>query len=159
MKIIIKNDRYFIIIASLIWGSALIISVIDFSIIQSFNIDNVYINIFGLFLFCFGVSVRLICRFTLKKGFSYMLKVSENHKLITTGIYKFVRHPAYTGDVIAQLGLTVMLTSVIGTLIMSLLFLPFLYRIKLEEEMLLEHFGEDYKFYMKKTKKLLPFLY
>ena len=127
MKITIKNDRYFIVAASFIWVFGLVAGMVDFLIVQRIMIGNVLVNTLGFLLFCFGILIRLVCRFTLKKGFSYMLKVSGDQKLITTGIYKLVRHPAYTGDYVAQLGLTIMLSSLVGAMIMSLLILPFIY--------------------------------
>jgi protein-S-isoprenylcysteine O-methyltransferase Ste14 len=158
MKVEIKEDWYFIFSASSIWILGLLTSFIDFFYIQNFFISNLIINLFGLIIFIFGIINRLISRKELKESFSYMLKVRKDQRLVTTGIYQYVRHPAYTGDYIAQLGITILFSSVYGFIITLFLILPFIYRIKIEEKMLIDKFGKEYSKYKDKTKKFIPFL-
>jgi protein-S-isoprenylcysteine O-methyltransferase Ste14 len=103
--------------------------------------------------------LRLIARRTLGKHFSYALRTLEDHQLVTQGIYGHLRHPAYTGDLLVQLGVTLLFSSLAGFLLMLLLIPCFLYRIKIEEEMLGERFGERYRAYAKRSKRLLPYVY
>ena len=57
------------------------------------------------------------------------------------------------------MGVPVYAPSLYGFLILSLLIPIFLFRIKMEEDMLIKHFGDEYQAYRKATKKLVPFLY
>ncbi len=81
------------------------------------------------------------------------------HQLITRGLYRLARHPLYFGVLFAIMGVPVYAPSLWGFLVMSLLIPLFLHRIRMEEEMLTEKFGDAYLAYKVATKKLIPFLY
>ncbi len=68
----------------------------------------------GIPLIVVGLIVRLVARPTLKKQYSAMVKTSENHQLITTGIYKKLRHPAYLGLMTLMLGIPLSSWSLAG---------------------------------------------
>jgi protein-S-isoprenylcysteine O-methyltransferase Ste14 len=116
-------------------------------------------NIVGLCLFIVGLSIAIVAAFTLKRCYSSTLVTREDHQLITHGVYRFARHPLYFGVLIAIMGAPVYAPSLSGFLILSLLIPIFLFRIKREEEMLTECFGDEYRAYRRSTKKLIPFLY
>ena len=116
-------------------------------------------NIAGLCAFVIGIGLAIRAQWTLKRFYSSTLVTRENHQLITQGPYRFVRHPIYFGVIIAILGVPLYAASLKGALVLSLLIPIILYRIKMEEEMLTEYFGEEYQAYQKSTKKLIPFLY
>ena len=113
-------------------------------------------NIAGLCLFFVGLSVAFVGVGTLKRFYLSTLMTREDHQLITHGVYRIVRHPIYLG---VLMGVPVYAPSLYGFLILSLLIPIFLFRIKMEEDMLTEHFGDEYQAYRKATKKLIPFLY
>jgi len=95
----------------------------------------------------------------LGKYFSSGLKTSEKHELIKHRIYRHVRHPAYLGSLPLSLGISLIFSSLYGFFLM-LGFIPcFLYRIKIEENTLLEKFGNEYREYMKIIKKIVPYIY
>ncbi len=73
------------------------------------------------------------------------------------GIYSLVRHPIYLGVILVAIGISVISTSLFGFLIMSLLF-PF-FLIRFEESLLNEEFGDAYRNYQEKTRKLISFIY
>lgn len=81
------------------------------------------------------------------------------HEAAIDSIYSRVRHPAYTGNLLFWFGTPLLFSSLRGFLIMLLLIPCFLYRIKIEESMLAEKFGSEYLEYVKRTKKLLPYIY
>ena len=151
-------DWKFVVPASIVWMSALFISAIDFIFIQELKLKFPFLLI-GMIFFIFGVIIRLYCRKTLKEQFSYRLQLLDTHKLIQTGLYKYIRHPAYTGDISAQLGITFALNSISGFMIMLFIIPCFIYRISIEEKLLISRFKEEYIEYQKKTKKLIPFVY
>ncbi len=115
-------------------------------------------NIAGLSLFIVGLTIAIVAAWTLKRFYSSTLVTREDHQLITHGVYRFARHPLYLGVLIAVMGVPVYAPSLYGFLILSLLIPIFLFRIKMEEDMLTEHFGDEYRAYRKATKKLIPFL-
>lgn len=151
-------DWYFVIPASGVWISGLILTGLDFVLLQKMKFNEVYVLI-GVLLGIIGVATRLYCRRILGSQFSHKLQVIEGHRLITTGLYKYVRHPAYTGDLLVQIGVTIFFSSAIGFFVMTLLVPCFLYRISVEEKMMIGQFGSSYREYQKNTKKLIPFVY
>jgi len=98
-------------------------------------------------------------RLTLGMYYSYGLRLLRDHRLIKHGIYKYVRHPISLATIIYDLGVPMIFSSLYG-FIMMLAFIPlFLYRTRIEEGMLIERFGEEYKEYMRRTKKIIPLIY
>lgn len=97
---------------------------------------------------------------TLGKQWDFKAQIIEGHELITKGPYKIVRHPIYS----AMLGLlivtgytmTQLWAFVIGVV---LYFIGTIFRTKVEEKLLIQHFGEEYKNYMKKVPAIIPFLF
>ena len=116
-------------------------------------------NIAGLSLFIVGLSIAIVAAWTLKRFYASTLVTREDHQLVTHGVYRLARHPLYLGVLIAIMGVPVYAPSLYGFLILSLLIPIFLLRIKMEEDILIEHFGDEYQAYRKVTKKLIPFLY
>ena len=154
-----KKDWNFIFPVSSIFVIASLITAYDYVQIQGMVHGFNIVNIVGLSLFLIGVSIRVVARKTLGRYFSSGLKIVEEHRLIKHGIYKHIRHPAYLGSNILSIGIPLFFTSLYGALIMLGLVPLFLYRIKIEENMLIEKFGEEYREYMKNTNKLIPFIY
>ena len=90
---------------------------------------------------------------------SSRLRSVEDQKLVTTGVYRYIRHPLYLGEVCRNIGVSLFFNSFSGLLIILLGNLFLLVRIGIEEEMLVEEFGEEYIEYRKKTKRIIPFVY
>jgi protein-S-isoprenylcysteine O-methyltransferase Ste14 len=116
-------------------------------------------NIVGLSLCVVGLSIAIVAARTLRRFYSSTLVMREDHQLITHGVYRFARHPLYLGVLIAIMGAPAYGPSLYGFLILSLLIPIFLFRIKMEEDMLSERFGDEYDAYRWATKKLIPHLY
>ena len=154
-----RADWFFLIPATLIFVLALLVTVWDFVRVQGMIYRFDIANTIGLALFSIGVSIRIAARRTLGKYFSSGLKASQKHELIKHGIYKHIRHPAYLGSHLLSIGIPLIFSSLYGLFLMLGLIPCFQYRIKVEESMLLEKFGDEYREYMKKTKKLIPFVY
>jgi protein-S-isoprenylcysteine O-methyltransferase Ste14 len=116
-------------------------------------------NIVGVVLFIISLIVRINSILTIDKNYSWTLEIRDNHKLVTNGIYRYVRHPIYLGSIIGAISIPIYALSFTGFLI-SLLAIPlFSYRIRIEEEMLVEEFGDEYIKYQEHTRKLFPFIY
>jgi protein-S-isoprenylcysteine O-methyltransferase Ste14 len=89
--------------------------------------------------------------------FTGRVQVQAGHRLVQGGPYRFIRHPAYASYLLITLGLALGYSSLIGLAALPILLLPGLvYRLKVEEELLSREFGEDYRRYRQKTKRLVP---
>jgi protein-S-isoprenylcysteine O-methyltransferase Ste14 len=80
-----------------------------------------------------------------------------NHELIESGLYKYIRHPGYLGQLIIFLGISISLSNWISVLLMIIpVSLGYIYRIRVEEKFMIENMGSKYIDYQKRTKKLIP---
>ncbi len=116
-------------------------------------------NVVGALIFIVGLIITVNAQMTLKLNYSSTLKIKEGHQLITHGIYKYVRHPVYTGTLLRTFAIPIYTTSLLGFLF-ALTGIPlFNYRIGVEEKMLIKEFGDEYLEYSKKTWKVFPYIY
>jgi protein-S-isoprenylcysteine O-methyltransferase Ste14 len=114
-------------------------------------------EITGLVIILFGLAIRIWTRLTIGGMYSGYLRVKVEHVLVTDGPYRYVRHPGYTGFVIMALGLSLGYSSLIGLAAVPVLLLPGLaYRMQVEERLLTEQFGDEYRAYAGRSKKLIP---
>ena len=119
-----------------------------------------FLGYVGCIAIVVGVSIRWVAVATLGRQFTLQVTIIKDHRIIDRGIYKSIRHPAYLGSLISLIGLGFALENWISLLILLILpLVAILYRIKVEEKALLQHFGTQYEEYRKRTKKLLPKLY
>ena len=117
-------------------------------------------EIAGLTLLVAGLTIMLIGQATLKRSYSGTLVVRRDHKLVTHGIYRFTRHPIYLGAIIGLcIGIPLFALSLYGFPILSALIPIALNRIRMEEAMLTEEYGEAYRSYRERTSKLIPLIY
>lgn len=113
----------------------------------------------GLFIVLAGLILNITSAVTLWRNYSSFLMIRENHQLVRHGSYKIIRHPIYLGVVMVTVGIAIFCYSPLGFIIMLILIPLFLNRIRLEEAMLIEVFGEEYRSYQKLSKKIVPFVY
>ncbi|MHA2225909.1 MAG: methyltransferase family protein [Candidatus Hodarchaeales archaeon] len=111
-------------------------------------------------LLIIGTIITFLSRLQLGKfGTTYII-VEEDHQLVTSGVYSYIRNPIYLGSITLFTSLGIAVGSLIVT---SLTFLSWMTlmqdRINQEEQLLEEKFGEKYAEYKKRTKRLIPFLY
>ncbi len=118
------------------------------------------IAVLGLALLPAGVAFRWIAIYNLGKYFTGTVLIKDDHRLVRTGLYKYVRHPAYTGALVAHLGLGLSFSNWFS---LSLSVVPYfvaaMYRMQVEEQALREAFGEEYISYSRNTKRLIPRVY
>ena len=112
----------------------------------------------GLLLFAIGLSVALAGRIALGKNWSDIENptLETNHKVVSAGIYRFIRHPIYVGDVLLITGLELSLNSwlVVGAVP---LLAYVVYRTAIEEQQLRQNLP-GYAAYQMRTKKFVPFV-
>jgi len=141
-----------------------IAAILDFVYLQNFIFQIFAVP--GLILLIVGGLFHMKARLQLKKkaGFESLvgtsrLKVLKKHHLVKDGLYRYVRHPLYLGEILRNLGVVLIFSSVYGTLIVLLGSFFLLFRIEIEEKMLIVVFGEEYEEYKRKTKRLIPYIY
>jgi protein-S-isoprenylcysteine O-methyltransferase Ste14 len=122
-------------------------------------IDGDAARYFGLFLFFAGSILRLAAVFVLGRRFSGLVAIQPGHQLKTDGLYRYIRHPSYTGLIASMIGYVLIFRSVIGLLLNILLFLFLVSRMNDEESFLEAHFGDEYRNYRLRTRRLVPFVY
>jgi len=92
----------------------------------------------------------------LDKQWSIALEIQDDHKLITTGPYRYVRHPMYLGIFTYTLGLMMISLDVLVILFFAFTIWVNYIRIPEEEQMLIQKFGDEYLEYKKRTGRLIP---
>src|SRR5271157_35620 len=113
----------------------------------------------GIVLMVIGIFLRQWSIFILGRFFTLTVGVQKNQKVVDYGPYRFIRHPSYLGLFMIMIGIGLALCSWGGVLvILAMSGLAFGYRIHIEEKVLVSELGDDYIQYMKRTKRLIPFV-
>jgi len=113
----------------------------------------------GVVLFAVGGALRIAPVFTLGERFSGLAAIQPNHELVTDGLYRYIRNPSYLGLLISTLGWALAFRSSIGVVLTALIVIPLVARMRSEEALLGEHFGEAYAAYRARTWRLVPWVY
>jgi protein-S-isoprenylcysteine O-methyltransferase Ste14 len=114
----------------------------------------------GLALILIGVLIRATAILTLRRFFTVSVVIQDSHELIDRGIYRIVRHPSYTGSLVSFVGLGFAFGNWLSLgLILIAALIGFAYRIRVEETALTDHFGDRYRAYAARTKRLIPGIY
>ena len=118
------------------------------------------LQVLGLAMMVAGIALRFTAIAQLGRFHSPNVAIQADHRLIETGLYRFVRHPSYLGALIAFLGFSVALGNWLSVLTMAAI-IPwlYLYRIREEDAVLLAAFGDEYRDYCRRTKRLIPGLH
>ena len=104
-----------------------------------------------------GLGFRWWAVMTLGRFFTVDVATHDDHTLVDTGPFRFVRHPSYAGLLLAFLGFGVSLGNALSLLLlMAPIVLAFLYRMRVEEEALRRVLGAPYNAYCARTKRLIP---
>lgn len=94
---------------------------------------------------------------TLGKNWSTTIEVKKDHELIVGGPYKYIRHPMYASVYLIYVGFLILTANwLVGALLLAPFTLLYVSRVRSEEQMMLEKFGEKYQEYMKKSGRLFP---
>ena len=114
----------------------------------------------ALLLFVAGLYVRYSAVGRLGRFFTTHLSIQVTHELIIDGPYRWVRHPAYTGLLIALVAAGLAMGDLLALLLLTVpSFFAFKFRIDIEEKMLNKKFGTSYQNYRKTTAMLIPWLF
>jgi protein-S-isoprenylcysteine O-methyltransferase Ste14 len=112
----------------------------------------------GVLVCVVGVAFAIWARLHLGGNWGTPMSVKEKPDLVTTGPYRFVRHPIYTGIAVAMLG-SIITVGFMWLVWFFLFSISFIYSAKKEEKFMLAQFPKEYPAYMKRTKMLIPFIF
>jgi protein-S-isoprenylcysteine O-methyltransferase Ste14 len=122
-----------------------------------YQLHSIVLGAIGAMLVLLGVGLAVYARVYLGRNWGMPMSRKEEPELVTNGPYAFVRHPIYTGIMLAILG-TAIAVSVFWAL-MLIVFAPyFVYSARREEELMCEQFPAQYQEYMRRTKMIVPFV-
>ena len=123
-------------------------------------VNSEVIRWLGLGLFAASLLLRIESIRSQGKQFSMHVALQEGHRLATGGPYRWVRHPAYLSFIGMVLGISLVFGNVLLGLVMTVINTFWLSgRMRDEEMLMLEEFGEEFSRYRRKTRKLIPFVY
>jgi len=117
------------------------------------------VRIIGLIIFVIFSWVQVWAYKSLGKDYAQDIVILKEHRLHTTGIYKFIRHPQYISQVLSDLGAGLALLSFTVVPIVILIELPlFIMRASVEDKLLQKYFGEKFAAYKKQSGFIIPFI-
>jgi protein-S-isoprenylcysteine O-methyltransferase Ste14 len=123
----------------------------------SLAVHNVILGVAGTVLFACGIALAVWARVHLGRNWGMPTSQRVEPELVTSGPYRFVRHPIYTGLLTAMLG-TALVDNLIGLIVVAVLVAYFYYCGTVEERNLTTTFPKAYPEYKSRTKMLIPFL-
>lgn len=125
---------------------------------ERFVPDTMVPYLLGLLMVVAGLAFAVWARIHLGGNWSGLVTVKEDHELIRTGPYGVVRHPIYTGLLLAIMGTATAFGEWRGLLAFALLTISLVVKLRMEERFMSETFGAQYARYRAEVPALIPFL-
>jgi protein-S-isoprenylcysteine O-methyltransferase Ste14 len=114
----------------------------------------------GVGLIPLGVALRWYAIRTLGCYFTRDVAVSSQQRVVQTGPYRLIRHPAYSGTFLTMLGVGLAMTNWASLICLLIcVFLGHFYRVTVEEKALIQTLGQPYMEYMRRTRRFIPLLF
>lgn len=123
------------------------------------TIDHNAVRWLGVVVFALGGTLRIWPVFVLGRRFSGLVAIQPGHALVTTGIYRFIRHPSYLGLLLTAIGWGFAFRAGVGLLLAAIMIPVLVARMNSEERLLQSQFGEQYANYRAHTSRLIPGIY
>ena len=124
---------------------------------ETFSIHSVAVQIVGVVLFVAGLALAVWARIYLGRNWGMPMTERAEPELVTSGPYRFVRHPIYSGILLAILG-SALCTTLFWLALLVLLGVYFIYSARVEEQRMTGSFPSQYPSYKARTKMLIPFV-
>ena len=113
----------------------------------------------GVTLFAAGLGFSMLARFWLGRNWSGTVTLKQDHDLIRSGPYALVRHPIYSGMLLALIGTAIAIDSWSALIALVAMLAALLFKIRIEERFMADAFGEAYARYRADVPALVPFLF
>lgn len=148
----------------MLWVSVVISLVIALTLKQlawlPISIPYLTRQLLAMCLFAVGLGVRYWAVIELDRFFTTNVTIQQQHQLITTGPYRWIRHPAYLGLLMALFAAGIAMGDFLALCMLILpTFLAFKARVEVEEQMLQKAFPSQYSAYSRISWRLLPWLF
>lgn len=117
------------------------------------------ISLLALTLTAVGIAFAIWARLSLGANWSGTITVKHDHTLIRRGPYRVVRHPIYSGLLLAFAGTVLAIREIRGLIAFVLISAALLLKARIEERFMIEQFGTEYREYSREVKGLIPFVY
>lgn len=119
-----------------------------------------FIPYWGIALIWIGIVFRMLVIYSLGRFFTVDVTIRKDHQLKMNGFYRYIRHPSYSASLVSFCGFGIVHNNWLSFFIVVIpVLISFLYRIKVEEKLLIQQFGSAYLDYQKETYALVPFVY
>lgn len=155
-----SRDRNSLRILWTVITASVVLSILAANAFRFARFGNEELFVAGVIVFAIGIGIRWYSIIHLGRFFTVDVSIVRGHRLIDTGPYRYVRHPSYSGALLAFMGFGLCLMNWIS---FPVLLVPiaaaFLWRIRVEERVLSEALGDDYQSYAARTRRLIPFIY
>jgi protein-S-isoprenylcysteine O-methyltransferase Ste14 len=144
------------------WAPRLIIVVLVLVLLRVFrpgslSVDDPILEVVGTVLFLAGLGLAVWARVYLGSNWGMPMTRKDDPELVTSGPYHLVRHPIYSGILLAMLG-TSLATTLYWLIALIVLGVYFIYSARVEERLMAETFPDTYPSYRASSKMLVPFL-
>ena len=151
-----RKAHCFLVVSRTRYLQVVSLSLLEHSFSERYTFE--WVKVFGFFLCMFGQIMRTAAEFTLQHDFNLNIRLErKKQKLCKTGIYRYLRHPSYTGSFYWDIGLQLILNNVLCLVLVVLVSGTFFYyRINFEEKKLERFYGKDYKQFKAETWVLIP---
>jgi protein-S-isoprenylcysteine O-methyltransferase Ste14 len=110
----------------------------------------------GIALTAIGVGISIWARITLGRNWSARVTLKEGHELVRNGLYRWIRHPIYTGIILGFIGTAIIMGYLRGFIGLSIIWASFYFKARREENFLRQEFGEGFDEHTKSTGMFLP---
>ena len=154
---LISRER---VMLALLWLAMFILPVVysasDWLDFANYRLPD-WLGWFGALVLAGALLVFILAHRDLKANWSPTLEIFEEHTLVTSGIYARIRHPIYASQWLWVIAQALLLQNWIAGLSNLIIFVPFYFlRVRAEEQMMLDTFGEPYRAYLQKQARLSP---
>ena len=156
-----RRDRgsFFVLVASIALGFAIAGAVTRSAPGAGIRSGRDAVFPIGLTVLAVGVALRFYAVIVLGRFFTLVVMTRSDQHVVDTGPYRWIRHPSYTGFLLALAGVMLAYANWLAPIGVLPALAGFLYRIQVEERVLSADLGDSYRSYMRRTKRLLPFVY
>ena len=114
----------------------------------------------GVGLMVAGIALRAWSTRVLGRFYTRTLQIDAGHRIVQAGPYRLVRHPGYSGSLLVWIGAGLAVSNWIAFALVTLVcVIAYIYRMRSEEAMLVASFGQEYEEYIRRTKRLIPYVY
>ena len=155
-----RDRRSALVLNLCIWGGILLANIAA-SAFRQFAIPWQRMALFaaGILLMLAGIAFRWYSIRVLGRFFTAVVAIQPGHRIVEEGPYRWLRHPSYSGALMTFLGYALALSNWASFLIIAVFTaVGYGYRISVEEQALVAGLGDAYRAYMKRTKRIIPFV-